>query len=387
VPSPSRPTWRLVVLLLVGVVAAGVVWAAWGPVHRLIDPEPAAEASLDCMPVPPFDTVAEANRLIRTYRSQPGFVGGDVGADLTLSDGRRMWVFGDTLRDQTFDGPQIVRNSMLIFEDDCAGVVLPADGGALIPDRVDGVGYWPMSLGKVARDDADLVGVGVQRVRATGAGTLSFQILGPGIAVFRVLPGETPELLAVHDLGPDTVDRTRPMWGAAAAVVGDLVYLYGTAHPAAGMVFGNSLHVARAPIGDLADPAKWEYWTGHRWGHDPDRIGTLIPARGGVSQVLSVFQENGSWYAVSKRGDLLGTDLVVWKAPGPTGPFVAGPVVASIPTDPKSGLMRYMPLAHPDLPAPPGRVVVSYSVNINGYTNLMKNPFRYRPVFLTVPLP
>ncbi|HEY3016846.1 MAG TPA: hypothetical protein VGJ41_17155, partial [Nocardioides sp.] len=230
-PSPSRPTWRLVVLLLVGVVAAGVVWAAWGPVHRLIDPEPAAEASLDCMPVPPLDTVAEANRLIRTYRSQPGFVGGDVGADLTLSDGRRMWVFGDTLRDQTFDGPQIVRNSMLIFEDDCAGVVLPADGGALIPDRVDGVGYWPMSLGKVARNDADLVGVGVQRVRATGAGTLSFQILGPGIAVFRVLPGETPELLAVHDLGPDTVDRTRPMWGAAAAVVGDLVYLYGTAHP------------------------------------------------------------------------------------------------------------------------------------------------------------
>ncbi len=153
------------------------------------------------------------------------------------------------------------------------------------------------------------------------------------------------------------------------------------------MLFGNSLHVARARIGDLADPAKWEYWTGHRWGHHPDRIGTLIPAKGGVSQVLSVFQKNGSWYAVSKRGDLLGTDLVVWKAPSPTGPFVAGPVVASIPTDPKSGLMRYMPLAHPDLPASPGQVIVSYSVNINGYTNLMKNPFRYRPVFLAVPLP
>jgi len=244
-----------------------------------------------------------------------------------------------------------------------------------------------MSLGKVTRDDADLVGVGVQRVRATGAGTLSFQILGPGIAVFRVVPGETPELLAVHDLGPDTVDRTRPMWGAAATVVGDRVYLYGTAHPTTGMVFGNSLHVARARIGDLADPAKWGYWTGHRWGHHPDRIGTLIPAKGGVSQVLSVFQKNGSWYAVSKRGDLLGTDLVVWKAPSPTGPFVAGPVVASIPTDPKSGLMRYMPLAHPDLPASPGQVIVSYSVNINGYTNLMKNPFRYRPVFLAVPLP
>ena len=125
---PSTSARRLAVPLVLVVVAGCAVLAACGPVHRLIEPEPATEASLDCMPVPPFDTVAEANRLIRTYRSQPGFVGGDVGADLTLSDGRRMWVFGDTLRDQTFEGPRIVRNSMLIFEHDCAGVVLPADG-------------------------------------------------------------------------------------------------------------------------------------------------------------------------------------------------------------------------------------------------------------------
>mgnify|MGYP003297057833 CR=1 FL=1 len=43
-------------------------------------------------------------------------------------------------------GPHLVRNSMLLTDPRCLRVVLPADGGALIPARADGVGYWPMSV-------------------------------------------------------------------------------------------------------------------------------------------------------------------------------------------------------------------------------------------------
>jgi hypothetical protein len=59
----------------------------------------------------------------------------------------------------------------------------------------------------------------------------------------------------------------------------------------------------------------------------------LIPAVRGVSQTLSVFQGGDRWYAVSKRDDYLGTDLVIWTAPSPTGPFRATPPVARIPPD------------------------------------------------------
>ena len=62
-----------------------------------------------------------------------------VGADVNLQDGRRLWVFGDTLRSADFSGQRFVRNSMLVIDDSCAHAVVPADHGALIPDRPDGI--------------------------------------------------------------------------------------------------------------------------------------------------------------------------------------------------------------------------------------------------------
>jgi hypothetical protein len=304
-----------------------------------------------------------------------------------LQLGRRIWVFGDTLRQQGFRGQRFVRNSMLIFSPGCASVVMPSDRGAVVPDRADGVGYWPMDIGAVHHPGYDVVGVSLQRVRATGKGVFDFELLGPAIALFTVPVDGAPELMFVRDLGPDSTDPTRPMWGAAIETAQDAVYVYGTAAAPDGSAFGRSLQVARAPITDVANQARWRYWDGQRWQRRPERAAVLIPAVGGVSQVLSVFQRDGSWYAVSKRDDFLGQDLVVWKAPAPTGPFVPSVPVAQIPSDSADGLLRYMPLAHPDLLAEPGSVVVSYSRNVADLQRLLEDPFLYRPRFLRVPLP
>ena len=318
--------------------------------------------------------------------------GADVGADVTLQDGRRLWVFGDTLRAADFDGQRFVRNSMLVFQDTCAAVVVPADHGALIPDRKDGVGYWPMSIAKVERKGYDLVGIGAQRVRGNGQdahpdGTATFDNLGPATALFIVPRGKTPQLLEVHDIGPDTSGTTRTAWGAASAVNDGWVYLYGTANPQKDLVFGFSLQVARVRPDDILTTSRWRYWDGTRWQKSASRADVLIPAAGGVSQTLSVFEQDGRWYAVSKRDEFLGTDLVVWSAPGPTGPFMAGPSLAKIPSDTRGGTLRYMPLAHPDLLPEPGTVVVSYSQNDTDAAKIGRNPFLYRPRFLRVDLP
>jgi hypothetical protein len=113
----------------------------------------------------------------------------------------------------------------------------------------------------------------------------------------------------------------------------------------------------------------------------------LVPAVGGVSQTLSVFERDGRWYAVSKRDEFLGTDLVIWSSPRPTGPFTAAPPVAQIPSDATQGRLRYMPLAHPDLLPQDGSVIVSYSQNETDVTKVGDDPFLYRPRFLRVPLP
>ena len=386
-----RLPWRLRVALVTMPAAAAMFAAVALAPESGDEPVPPADLAAEtrCVPIEPITSVEGMNQLATKVRGGSEFQGADVGADVLLQDGRRLWVFGDTLRSPDFDGQRFVRNSMLVFQDRCANVVLPADHGALIPDRDDGVGYWPMSIAKVERTGYDLVGIATQRVRSSDApdGAFAFKNLGPAIALFIVVRGQTPQLLSVKDIGSDREETTRPTWGAASAVHGGWVYLYGTAHPQKKGVFGYSLTVARVRPNDILTTSRWRYWDGSRWQPKSGKAATLIPAEGGVSQTLSVFEKDGRWYAVSKQDEFLGSHLVVWSSPSATGPFVAGRSVAEIPSDLSSGTLRYMPLAHPDLLPEKGSVVVSYSQNDTDLGEVSNNPFLYRPRFLRVDLP
>ncbi len=379
-------------VLVVVLVVVSVLW--W---RGRDDAGPRAEGSLGdssasltaCVETGPLRSVADANRFVRSVRGNDAFPGAAVGADVALQDGRRLWVFGDTLRSADFDGQRFVRNSMLVIGDGCAEVVVPEDRGAVIPDRDARVGYWPMSVAKEEHDGFDLVAVGAQRVRTTDApdGAFAFESLGSSVAVFTVPVGGTPRLLAQLDLGEDDPDPARPQWGAAAVVHGGWVYVYGTARPDRQGVFGFSLRVARVRPADLVDLGAWRYWDGRRWQARADRAAVLVPAERGVSQTLSVFERDGRWYALSKRDEFLGSEVAVWRAPSPAGPWDDGTTVASLPSDVDAGKLRYMPLAHPDLHPGPDRVLVSYSRNDTDVTKVTADPFRYRPAFMVVRLP
>ena len=137
----------------------------------------------------------------------------------------------------------------------------------------------------------------------------------------------------------------------------------------------------------LLEPDTWQYWDGKRWQGSPSRAVPLIDATRGVSQTLSVFPRGGRWYAVSKRDEFLGTDLTIWSAPSPKGPFDDGRTIARIPSNSETGQLRYMPLAHPDLSSDPSTIVISYSRNNTDTSKVVNNPFLYRPQFLEAPLP
>lgn len=330
-------------------------------------------------------SVRDLNRQISTLQGSPAFQGADVGADVRLQDGRFLIVFGDTLRAPSFDGPSLARNSMLLWDTDCVSVVLPPSKGALIPDRLDGVGYWPMSSAVAHRPGYDLVLVSTQRVASTGGGSFDFAGLGPALAVFVVRAGDTPQLIATEDLGDDDDDAARPVWGAALAVDGDWLYAYGTASEKG--AFGHSLYVARVRPDDVLDRSTWRFWDGATWQRRADGAVALIEAEGGVSQTLSVFHLGERWYALSKRDGDLGDRLVFWTGPGPTGPFAATEPVATLTADAAGGAVTYMPLAHPRILAERGTMVASYSRNNTDFDKIRADPKLYRPTFLRVPLP
>ena len=347
-------------------------------------------AQTDCVHLGRVADVEDLNRIASQVLDGASFQGGDVGAVVRLQDDRRLMVFGDTLRAAGFTGQRFVRNSMLVLDPECIKTVLPADDGAVIPDRGSSsgppVGYWPMSVGRVKRVGFDLVTVAAQRVQTTGSGVFDFHTLGPALAVFVVPRGQTPQLITVRDLGADDDDVTKPEWGAAVANDGRWRYLYGTSRPdQAGSGF--SLRVARVRPDHILDQRKWRYWNGSRWQTDPTKSIDLIPAARGVSQTLSVFKQGATWYALSKRGDFLGTDLVVWRAAKPWGPFDEGATVGELPSDGVTGEMRYMPLAHPELFPEPGTMVVSYSRNQTDVGAVITDPLKYRPRFLRITLP
>lgn len=353
-------------------------------------PDVARASAVTCTPTGKVRNLADLNRITKG-KGNPAFLGADVGAEAKLSDGRRVWVFGDTLRDPSYDGRSFVRNSMLISGQDCLDLVVPVGKGAFIQDRDADVGYWPMSIAVVPRVGYDFIVVSAQRVRTTGSGAFGFENLGPAIVVFLVQPDGIPQLLQVKDLGKDDPSREDPAWGASLAMAGDWVYLYGTAQPNEPGVFGYSLRVARVRVETILDQSTWRYWNGSDWKRKSSEAVELIGAEKGVSQTLSVFSvpRDGvpKWYALSKSDEFLGTNLQVWEAPTPAGPFGTGQTVAQLPSDLGKGELTYMPLAHPDLLPKPDTVVVSYSRNVMDSSDLMKDPTAYRIRFLRVRLP
>ncbi|MFM8240102.1 MAG: DUF4185 domain-containing protein [Actinomycetota bacterium] len=191
------------------------------------------------------------------------------------------------------------------------------------------------------------------------------------------------------DLGADSPSRSTVGWGAAVADGRDgYLYVFGTSNPDEPMVFGWAVHVARAVPDDLTTPSACEYWTGDAWPTSPQAATEVIPAVGGVSQTFSVIERSGTWYAISKLDGDLGTDLAVWSAPRPWGPFASPASVGRIPNDDSLSIVRYMPLAHPEArKSSPHHILVTVSRTTLDPWVLAKAPRLYRPFFVDIDLP
>jgi hypothetical protein len=331
-------------------------------------------------------TVEQLNQFVDSAAGVPEFLGADVGVDVPLSGHRSVWLFADTLVGTTW-AKSFVRNSMLLFTPGCLQVVLPGRRGALVPNRDDGVGYWPMSGWVESGEDVDTVHVMLQRVaEAPGLGQ-GFVTMGPALAVFAMPRSGPPLLIRRVDLGPDDASPESPAWGAASVLDAGWLYLYGTSTRPLEGLHGFALRVARVRPDRVEDPTEWRYWDGRSWQADPRDATALVPELGGVSQTLSVWRQEGRWYALSKQDEFLGRRIVVWTAPAAVGPFTVAAAVADLPCDAVTGELRYMPLAHPGLLPQPGTVVVSFSRSSTDLSDICADPTRYRPHFLRVVLP
>ena len=329
---------------------------------------------------------AGMDALMAQLDGEPTLEGGDHGGSVALADGRRMFVFGDTIRDTDVVTPFMVRNSVLIANGGCVKPMATDDDGPVIPG--DGaLGQWPMSLRATAVAGGTRVQVITATVKSLGHG--DFETIGSNLATFEVPTKRMPRLVSVAPLGQRSDDPRVPTWGAAMWDSGGHTYLFGTSSNATKSTQGWALHVARVPSDQLADTSRWQYWDGSGWvtGQPSAAQGEaaqLVDADGGVSHVLGVIERGGSWYAVSKEGDFEGTWLTVWKAPSVTGPWTKHRI-RSLAND--SRVRRYTPLVHPDVRTSSGRLLVSWSESPTTSGPFFTHPELYRPRFAEISLP
>ena len=353
-------------------------------------PEPTATLEPDC-PAPSEDSrhlqglpSAEAANTILARQALPAWEAADIGASVRMSDGRIVWVFGDTLRSGL--DPLIVANSMLISSTDCVSQVMPSDRGAVIPNVSSDVVYWPMSVLAHHTKHGERLAVLCSRIRRGGSGdAYDFTFLGTSAAMFDVPPGGAPELVEVTQVTPDNPNPHQVNWGAASFHDGRWIYAYGTRLPRGDYQFGRELYVVRIPLRDPTDPSTYRFWDGRSWQPDRTRAVPVLAADGGVSQTLSVDELNGEYLAVSKRDGDLGEFVYTWTAPTPHGPWIPHAGVHA-PSDFDEGNLKYAPLGHPEVPMQNGMLLVSVSRNTTDLTRLLKDPDIGVPEFVEVAL-
>ncbi|AKU16948.1 DUF4185 domain-containing protein [Luteipulveratus mongoliensis] len=348
--------------------------ASWPRLEPACAPETAGAA-------PAKVTVAELNQLV-DHLDLPYWQAADIGASGRLSDNRLVLAFGDTLRKPDV-APNLVANSLIVATGQCASQVMVRDHGAVIPDRQDGVVYWPTSLVVLPGSGSDQVLVFTSRIRRTGKGGFAFTYLGASATRFTVQPGGAPVPQEQIDITPDSADETQVNWGGAAMAAKSWLYVYGTGRATAGP--GRSLYVARAPLSNPEDRSQWRFWDGDSWDRSPDKVEQILPSDG-VSQTLSADYLGGRYVLVSKRGGDFGDEVYAWSSSSPVGPWRRSKGVRAEFRDPAGGF-RYAPLAHPEVPLQSGKLLVSISRNTDDLGKLLRDPRVGRPYLAEIAWP
>lgn len=365
------------------------------PELAVVEPpaEAAATARLEpSCPAPEPEGTVSAAQLNRAFSQFdfPQWRSADLGASAVLSDGRVVWVWGDTGRRNTFR-PQLVDNSVLVSSGTCFSQLLTGEGGEFFPRGPGGLTVWPMSIVRLdpteadGPDVSDVLVVYLSRIQR-GERQWDFLFRGTTAAILTVGADGVPRLDRMVELTPDSASYDQINWGAAAAVDGDWMYLYGTRYTAQPFITGRELYVSRVPRTDPTNAAAQQIWDGAEWQGDRTRAAPILEAVDGTSQTLSVDNIDGRWVIISKRGGDLADFITMWTADSPTGPFEGTATdVLSSPAGHDTGDLQYTPLSHPDIRTTSGDLLVSVSRNTNDIELLFDQPELGRVLFAEVP--
>jgi hypothetical protein len=322
------------------------------------------------------------------FRRTNGIVACDGAFSVPLSDGRVLWLFGDSYVDCYREGtiPCLfqVRNCAMLHHQDDLQSVQPLTGkhAGIKSFFKDGPAeepwFWPVS----GFQHSNSVYVYLTTLRKKGTGNLGFASTGqdhiarisfPEMEVAAYIP--LPNFNGI-DFG------TGFIYEPAAAYT----YAYGQKRNRMTL----NIFLGRFPTG--APTNTWTFWNGTSWSPNPTNA---VPVASQPATSVSVSKVRGKFLLTSSEFSIAcdqGKEIYMSVADQPTGPFSPRKRIFTI-DDTFQGHYPffYLPVAHPQFINAQDEILVTYCLNnyepcVPACHNGRANPDHYRPRALRVPL-
>lgn len=328
-----------------------------------------------------------------------GWLGADAAYSIPLSDGRDVWIFGDTLygkqRVVKDNSPLMVRNSIGISTCDAAGhwsltYVIRKDSDGHPRDfftaQHPNTWYWALD-GFVAGHDLWVTLLCVRNASASESQGMGFATCGTDLARISA-PGPDPQQWKV-DYFPLVPDGTHAYPSATAVVHDQNVYIF------AQQESGNRpLLATRIPLIGLNDPLRHlEYLAADgSWknGFDPGQAAHVMQ-EGSSELSIRYHPEQKLWLAVMFRPGAFSSKIILRTASNLNGPWTDGQIIYSVPEmqPDKPGYDKdtfcYAAKEHPEFED--GDLVFTYACNTFAVPKLVTNLNIYFPQVVRMPLP
>jgi hypothetical protein len=324
----------------------------------------------------------------RAFFRNSGWTGADGAYSIPLSDGRTMWLFGDTFIGEVNSSGKrsketvIINNSIALQEGGDPSTIkfiyggseekpesffIPPDGKGwfwiydAIPDRGDGktIVFLPQ---------IEVSGEGIFGFRQTGNWTADVLIKGNKCSVenykklscFQEKQGEKPAIA----------------FGASVLVEKDWTYIYGTEDYES----TKNLLLARIISGSIPAETPWEFYTGTGWSKNLSDCKAIFKE---VGNELSVHKNSDGKYMLTTQKNGSDSDVEIIFGESPEGPWDKPLAVWHIP-EVNSKIFAYNAKAHPELSDREKGLLISYNVNAWNFDDLLLDSNIYRPRFIRI---
>lgn len=326
--------------------------------------------------------------------------GADAAYSIPLTDGRDVWIFGDTLygpkREVTGQEPAMVHNSIGISTckngkfDIRYSIKRDAKGGFdsfFKPQKNDGSYYWALD-GVVHNNELWITLLCVRNKPNSDAFALGFEVCGTDLAKVTGISGDPQKWkISYSSLVPEEL-HANP--SASAIIRGDYVYLYAMYEQ------GNRPQIlTRIPLNGLNNPSKSLQYFGadDQWhdGLEPAKA-KVVMNKGASEMSVRYHPELKKWVAVLVDPQIFSDKVILRTAPEMTGPWTEGEVIYHIPILQKSDphydpdTFCYAGKEHPEFEKS-GELFFTYVCNTMKPKKLEAEKDVYFPQVVHMPMP